>query len=292
MNRAVVQALSQIDTWAAPDAGAAVVSGDGLVSTYGNVDRVSRIASVTKPLFSYAVLVAVEEGIIDLDEPVDLPTGSEVSTVRHLLAHASGLPFLEGEGKPTAPETRRVYSNWGFDLVGHLLEQRSEMTAAEYLRGAVFEPLMMKHSSLEGSVAKDVFSNLTDLALFAAELRTPTLIDTQTWTALTTVQFPTLGGLVPGFGTYRPNPWGLGVEIRGAKDPHWTGRNNTPATFGHFGQTGSMLWVDPSNHVALVSLSGREFGPWAGPCWTALSDEVLAACQDRHGEVGPEPQPS
>jgi CubicO group peptidase (beta-lactamase class C family) len=292
MTNAVVRALAQIDSWSAPHPGAAVVNGSGRTSMYGDVMSVSRIASVTKPLFAYAVLVAVEEGIVELDEPVPrLPEQAGPATIRHLLAHAGGLPFLESEGVPIPIETRRIYSNWGFDLLGELLAERSEMAVAEYLYGAVFEPLAMVNTSLQGSVAKDVFSNVIDLGAFVAELQRPTLIDVSTWTDLTTIQFPDLIGLVPGFGTYRPCPWGLGVEIRGQKDPHWTGRNNSPETFGHFGQTGSMLWVDPRNDVALVSLSGREFGQWAGPCWTALSDDVLAACE-REREVGSVSQPS
>ena len=51
-----------------------------------------RLASVSKPVTALATLVAAEEGVVDLDEPAGPPG----STVRHLLAHASGLPF-EGE---------------------------------------------------------------------------------------------------------------------------------------------------------------------------------------------------
>ncbi len=84
-----VDALAQIDGWPAERVAAGVVAREGLVAARGPRDRVFRFASVTKPVTALAVLVAAEEGTIDLDEPAGPPG----STVRHLLAHASGLPF-------------------------------------------------------------------------------------------------------------------------------------------------------------------------------------------------------
>jgi CubicO group peptidase (beta-lactamase class C family) len=278
--------LRAVDGWPVPHAGAAVLSNtvDAIgVEKHGDTRTIQRIASVTKPLFAYAVMIAIEEGTLELDEPAG-PLGS---TVRHLLAHASGLPFEPTEvldpvaaSKGAATGTRRVYSNIGFDLLGDLLRTRSGIDTGEYLRLGVFEPLGMNHTELRGSPAKDVHSNVDDLAVFAHELLRPTLIAPETWQAFTTIQYPELGGIVPGFGTFRPCPWGLGVEIRGHKTPHWTGTLNSPETFGHFGGTGSMLWVDPVADVALVALTGREFGPWAGPLWQALSDDVLSVTKN------------
>ena len=75
--------------------------------------------------------------------------------------------------------------------------------------------------------------------------------------------------------TQRPNDWGLGFEIRDGKSPHWTGSANSARTFGHFGQSGTFLWVDPDAGVALVVLTDRRFGEWAHSVMPALSDEVL-----------------
>jgi hypothetical protein len=47
-------------------------------------------------------------------------------------------------------------------------------------------------------------------------------------------------------GPIRSVPLGIGVEVRGDKAPHWTGRANSPGTFGHFGGAGTMMWVDPA----------------------------------------------
>jgi CubicO group peptidase (beta-lactamase class C family) len=71
--------------------------------------------------------------------------------------------------------------------------------------------------------------------------------------------------------------WGLGFELRDGKTPHWTGSRNSPETFGHFGGSGSFLWVDPVAGIALACLTDRRYGPWALEAWPALSDAVLEA---------------
>ena len=93
----------------------------------------------------------------------------------------------------------------------------------------------------------------------------------------TTVQFPGLRGVLPGFGLQDPNDWGLGFEIRGTKRPHWTGSGNSPATVGHFGRSGTFLWVDPVAGLAVACLTDRPFGAWAGEAWPVISDAILAA---------------
>jgi CubicO group peptidase (beta-lactamase class C family) len=90
------------------------------------------------------------------------------------------------------------------------------------------------------------------------------------------VAYPGLDGVLPGYGRQSPNDWGLGCEIRGTKDPHWTAAANSPPTFGHFGQSGSFLWVDPDAGVACASLADTPFGPWAVAAWPRLSAAVLA----------------
>jgi CubicO group peptidase (beta-lactamase class C family) len=83
--------------------------------------------------------------------------------------------------------------------------------------------------------------------------------------------------VLPGYGAMSPNPWGLGLELRGSKHPHWTPPEASPDTFGHFGRAGTMLWVDPDAAVACVALSDREFGPWAATAWPKLGSAVLRA---------------
>lgn len=264
-----MEALRQIDEWNAGTAAAGVVRKGGLVATLGPSDNQLRWASVTKLVTALAALVAAEEGVIDLDEPAGPPG----STVRHLLAHASGLPF--DPGAPTGRVgQRRVYSNVGFEtLAGHIAE-RAEMPFELYLKSGVLEPLGMR-AELRGSPAADLHGSLDDLLLFARELQRPTLIAPETLAEATTVQFPGLAGVLPDLGRFDPNDWGLGFELRDEKSPHWTGTRNSPKTFGHFGGSGTFLWVDPEARLALGVLTDREFGDWAKEAWPRLSDAVL-----------------
>jgi CubicO group peptidase (beta-lactamase class C family) len=265
-----VEALRQLDGWPAPIAAAGVLREGEVVATLGPRGETLRWASVTKPVTALAALVAAEEGVIDLDEPA----GPEGSTVRHLLAHASGLPFETGA--PTGrPGQRRVYSNVGFEALADHIAARAEMPFGEYLRAGVLEPLGMK-AELRGSPAADLHGSLDDLLLFARELQRPSLVAPETLAEATTVQFPGLAGVLPDFGRMDPNDWGLGFELRNAKDPHWTGSRNSPRTFGHFGRSGTFLWVDPDTGLALGVLTNLDFGDWAKEAWPRLSDAVLA----------------
>lgn len=266
-----MRSLDLISEWPVDHAAAAVVTrSGGTVASSGDPEAVYPLASVTKPLVAYAVLVAIEEGAIELDQPAGPPG----STVRHLLAHASGLAF--GDRTVQAePERRRIYSSAGFEVLAELIEAETEIAFPEYLTQAVFEPLGMHGSSLPGPAGHGGRSSVADLAAFASELLTPSLISEALFSDATGVQFPGLNGLVPGYGMFKPNDWGLGFEIRGEKKPHWTGSRNSPGTFGHFGQSGTFLWVDPEFGAACAVLTDRAFGDWAKPLWPALTDAVL-----------------
>jgi CubicO group peptidase (beta-lactamase class C family) len=264
-----VEALSQIDGWPAAHAAAVVAGPDGPVASHGDVERPYPWASVTKPLSALAALVAVEEGIVDLDEPA----GQEGSTLRHLLAHASGAP-LETGGALTAPGRRRIYSSPGFDAAAALVAERAAMPFADYLAAAVLEPLELR-GELRGPASSGFVGSLDDLGRLGRELLAPTVVAPETLEEATTVQFPGLVGVLPGFGRMEPNDWGLGFELRDAKQPHWTGAGNSPRTFGHFGRSGTFLWVDPEHELALGVLTDEPFGDWAAAAWPALSDAVL-----------------
>jgi CubicO group peptidase (beta-lactamase class C family) len=267
-----MQSLAMIENWPVPTAAAAVVRADGtLAGARGPTARRFPLASVTKPLAAYAVLVAYEEGAVELDEPA----GPEGSTVRHLLAHTSGLAFDEHRVM-AAPGTRRIYSNTGFEVLADHVAKATDIPFGEYLRQAVLQPLGMADTSLEGSAAKDAVSTVDDLARFAAEVQAPRLLDARTVLEAMTVVHPGLTGILPGYGHQRPNDWGLGFEIRDGKSPHWTGASSSPRTFGHFGQSGTFLWVDPDAGAACVALTDRAFGPWAVEAWPPFTDAVLA----------------
>jgi CubicO group peptidase (beta-lactamase class C family) len=266
-----VAGLRQVDDWGASHAAAAVVGPEGVRATHGPAEHEFRWASVTKPAVALAVLVAAEEGVVDLDEPA----GPQGSTVRHLLAHASGLPF-EGDTPIAEPGKRRIYSNTGFEQLAAHVASAAEMPFPEYLHAAVFEPLGMS-AELRGSAGAGIHGSLDDATRLARELLRPTLIAPETLAEATSVQFPGLSGVIPGIGRQDPNDWGLGLELKDAKAPHWTGTRNSPRTFGHFGGSGTLLWIDPEADLALIALSDRDFGDWALEAWPRLADEVLAS---------------
>jgi CubicO group peptidase (beta-lactamase class C family) len=226
---------------------------------------------VTKLATAVAMLVAAEEGIVDLDDPAGPPG----STFRHLLAHASGLPF--DHGMPIArPGSRRIYSNYGFEVAAALVEERAGMPFSEYF-GHVWRDTT---AALSGSAGSGVEGTLDDLLAVARELRSPTRVASETLEEAVTVQFPGLVGVLPGFGRQEPNDWGLGLELRDAKSPHWTGAHNSPRTFGHFGRSGTFLWVDPDANIALACLTDLAFGDWAAEAWPRLADSVLQEAQE------------
>lgn len=268
-----MSALELIADWPVPNASAAVVGPAGVLASFGDDARGYRLASVTKLLAARAAQVAVEEGAIDLDTPAGPPG----ATVRHLLAHASGLS-MNDETIAAAPGSRRVYSNYGFAVLAETIEHHAGIEFGRYLAEAVFEPLGMAASRLDGGATAAGYgasSTIADLAVFAGELLRPVLVSAPMHAEATSVQFPGLAGVLPGYGMQRPNDWGLGFEIRGAKTPHWTGVTNSAATFGHFGQSGTFLWADPGCDLALMVLTDRDFGDWAKPLWPALSGAIV-----------------
>jgi len=268
-----MSALDTIADWPVPNTAAAVVGPSGVLAEYGDTGRRFALASVTKLLVARAAQVAIEEGVVELDTPA----GPAESTVRHLLAHTSGLSMRTAETM-APPGKRRIYSNYGFAVLAETVQQASGIEFERYLAEAVFEPLGMGSSALVGGAQAAGFgceSTVADLAAFAADLLRPTLVSEQMHADAITVQFPGLAGVLPGFGVQRPNDWGLGFELRDGKSPHWTGSANSVRTFGHFGQSGTFIWADPVVELALVVLTNRDFDQWAYPLWPALSDGVL-----------------
>ena len=262
--------LSVIDAFGAEHAAAALVGPDGVIATHGEPGHRYDWASVTKPFTALTVLIAAERGLLDFDEPAGPPD----STVRHLLSHASGLPF-EGEALLGAPGRKRIYSNPGFDLLGDLVASRSRKTFESALVTWILRPLEMDRTFLEGRPSEGLAGPILDLATFARELLRPTLLSPAGAAAMREVAFPGISGVVPGVGRFDPCDWGLGVEIHDGKRLHWMGPSNSPATFGHFGGSGTFLWVDPAVDRALVVLTDRGFGAWALDAWPLFSDAVL-----------------
>lgn len=242
-----------------------------VVEKTGDLSEVFSWASITKLLVALSVLVAVEEGTVSLDEPAGPPH----STVRHLLAHASGLGF-EG-ALLSMPGRRRIYSNTGFEVLAEHLSEKAKMPFVRYLTDGVLGPLGMTRTVLSpgSSPASGAVGPLSDLLILGSELLAPNLLAPETFAEAVKVAYPGLSGVVPGIGRFDPCDWGLGFELKGTKSPHWTAHGNSPATFGHFGGSGSFLWVDPLAKVACVGLADRPFGPWALEAWPVVGQAAL-----------------
>ncbi len=226
-----------------------------MLGTEGD-DGAFALASVTKLLTAYATLIAVEEGSVTLEDPI----GDR--TVRQLLSHAT--------------ERRRRYATETYDAVASHVAARTGIAFDDYLGEAVLLPLAMPSTALEGSAGSGASSTVADMLAFGRELLAPTLVAAETLADATSVQFPGLAGVLPGYGNQDPVDWGLGFELRDAKSPHWTGSHNSPRTFGHFGQTGTFLWVDPDAGLACVALTDRDVGAWAKAAWPPFNDAVLS----------------
>ena len=218
--------------------------------SWGDPQEVFPLASVTKLFTAWSALVAISRGLITLGAPAPFPG----VTLEHLLSHASGMAMDEARLQ-RAPEERRIYSNAGIEVAGQMLEEATGSPISRWIEESVSEPLGLASLEIEGSPAYSGRANAADLMVFA----------------------PELAGIVPGYGNYRPCPWGLGCEIKGEKNPHWTAPSSSGKTFGHFGQSGSFLWVDPLSGERAVFLGEEPFGPWHHDNWSALNEEILHA---------------
>ena len=298
---AALPALAQFDFPVAMIASELTV--DGRVRTLveaGQIDEVFPFASVTKPIVAWSALVAVERGLLDLDAPAGAGTAHSAAgagtahnavgagtasgstramlpgaTVRHLLAHASGIAF-DSDAVLAAPGTRRIYSNRGIEILGERLQEATATPLERWVETTVLEPLGMSSVLVPGSPAHSGEGTARDLAVFAGELAAPRLTGASLAAEATSVVFPGLDGVLPGYGRQAPNDFGLGVEVRGHKHPHWTGRAGSPTTFGHFGQSGSFIWVDPEARRQAVFLGERRFAAVHKDAWPDLCDQILA----------------
>jgi CubicO group peptidase (beta-lactamase class C family) len=272
--------------WPVPHAGAAIVSRDGVEDRWAEGTDPGRswpIASVTKLLTTMATLAAIESGHVELEQPVD----DEGATVRHLLAHASGLPMTLGQSRRRPPEQRRIYSNAGFRLLGEVVADAVGTSFPGWLASSVLQRLEMGSTSLlegegfDADPAAGGVTTLADLTRFARCLlaRGAPVVGAELFDQATSVQFPGLAGLVPGVGRFDPCDWGLGFELLDAKRPHWMGERRSAASFGHFGASGCFLWVDPKVPLAVAAVTDREFDDdrWAMRTWPAWSDALPAA---------------
>ena len=260
--------LELLRQWSVDNVAGALLKCGDVLDEVGDATREFPVASVTKLVSAYAIMLAVEEGAVELEQPA----GPEGATLEHLLAHASGVKFDSREQQKPVGE-RRIYSSAGYEWAAEIVEEATGIEFAEYLREGVCEPLGMSSTRLEGSAGHGLISTVQDLAAFAAEVQDPQLLHPSTVADMRRVHFGGLRGIVPGYGSFKDCTWGLGFEIRGEKD-HWMGALPADAT-GHFGMSGTYLWL--AGDYAMVALTDREFGDWAKPLWNETNSKIWQA---------------
>ncbi len=268
-----MQTLDLLDGFAADHSAVVVIDGAGkVVAQRGDEGYKFRLASLTKTLTAMAIFVAVEEGVLTLDDPV----GPKGSTVRHLLSHASGISMGDRGVSLALPGAKRIYSNAAFELLGDYLADQSGIGFQEYLTTGVLRPIGMMDTTCDGSPASGGVGTIGDLGRFVAELLNPSLVSRSLFHEATAVAFPGLVGVVPGFGRQDPCDWGLGFEIKSQKYPHWTGHRNSKDSYGHFGQSGTFFLVDPDARYGVAVLTDRAFEQWAKELWPPFCDAVFS----------------
>jgi len=207
------------------------------------------------------------------------------------------------------PRSRVTYSNVGIGLLAVIVERRTGMPFADGLAELVLDPLGIKGflgtepplppASIAGDFGEHRSTPLEPInSRFWRSLALP-------WGGLVTDAAGALrlvrafagiphgflpgdllaeavrnqasgvgGGFFPPL-TWPECPWGLGVEVRGAKSPHWTPASASPASFGHVGSSGCLAWADPDNHVAWVMLGTRNFLGW-WESWAAIGEALVS----------------
>jgi CubicO group peptidase (beta-lactamase class C family) len=322
-------ALAAIDDWVAdglvPGVAAVVVDAGGIlaercagVRERGGDEPIGpgtlfALASLTKPLVGAACMVALEEGLLDLDAEV-----RDGFALRHLLSHCAGLPEagLRWQEAPAyAPGTQRWYSNAGYVQAAKLLEAASGMSCPAYLRGAVLGPLGMDASLglaeadaprtarvwQSGRYGEDElfnsqrfradappqgggFATARAYGAFLACLLAGggsggrALLAPETVEEMLSPQFGPLPGGVGGVGEWPELCWGLGFDVRGRREPHWSGTALSPRAASHFGASGTLAWLDPERGLGLVALANRgSYSGWWREPWAELGAAVTAA---------------
>ncbi|EEH64437.1 beta-lactamase [Gleimia coleocanis DSM 15436] len=242
----------------------------------GDLVAVFPFASVTKLFASRAILMAVERGFIGLDEVRAVGIPAEETSLRALLSHVSGVSF-SGPERVSVVGQKRTYTNYAIEVAGDWVAERMHVPFMDWLDEAVIGGLFLEDTYVEGSCAHAGMGSVRDLVTFGRELLNPRLISSALAVEARTVQWPGIRGVTPGFGSYPDNTWGLGMEIRRDKERTWFPSLSEGATFGHFGQAGSFLWVAPESRFGAAFLGAEPAGDWHKANWRPLNDWMISS---------------
>lgn len=236
--------------------------------------------------------------------------GREAITIKHLLTHTSGLPDMLPENTELRqqhaplsefvartcrtpllfpPGTKVSYQSMGILLAAAIVEKISGQAMPAFLAANIFGPLKMTRTSLGlgGRAMADTaqcqvaeaersdwdwnsaywrnlaapwggaHSTVQDLAAFAEAFVSPAAAP---WSQATRREM-----IANQTGDLRPS-YGIGWR----REASAFGKTGSPATFGHHGSTGTVVWHDPESHVTCVLLTTRALAEWK----TSLVDPV------------------
>ncbi|MFO7710074.1 MAG: DUF1343 domain-containing protein [Desulfobacterales bacterium] len=297
-------------------------------------DDLFDVASLTKVVATTpAVLKLVENGRLELDAPVARywpefkSRGKERIRLRQLLTHYSGLrpglapkPAWSGYDSalkqilmdtPTQPpDSRFIYSDLNFTILGELVRRASSEPLEVYCRRHIFEPLGMRDTgykppkslgerlvpTMAGSSgvvhdpdtrrmggisgAAGIFSTADDLSAFAQMIlnqgrhATGRILGPAAIRSMAQPQSP--AGKLPARG--------LGWAIHSGSG-NWS-EMLPSGSFGHKGYTGTLLWIDPGTGTYLIVLSNRVY-PDGEAREETLRDKVFSLTVQATGRPAP-----
>ncbi len=221
------------------------------------------------------------------------------------------------------PGSQWSYSNFGFGLAGEIVARYGGQGYHDFVTDRIFSPLGMRESYLRppGSVWDRIawvwlpgephtaherynspyfrrlgipwgglYTTPEDLAVFAQTFLQGGVYEGRRILGATAVREMTRNQLsesirdTSGVARWRTASWGIGWDVKGNKAPHHSGALTSPATFGHTGSSGCMLWADPALDIVCVMIGTRlaESG-WVDeslPRRALFSNAVVAAVCD------------
>jgi CubicO group peptidase (beta-lactamase class C family) len=255
---------------------------DGLVY----LNTVTEIASTTKLITGVLFAQFVDQGLIDIDDPVgkflpDFPTeGDKVITLRHCFTHTSGLwgheewgglhnPWLDNAVANLLPRLdvgkMHNYNGMGYDLAGKVMEVVSGKSIFRLMREHLFDPLGLENTLLEEDLGFGCHSTAGDLAVIGQ-----LLLNKGSYGELQFFTEITFNEILPkSLNTYYPDiniDWGIGLTWMRESHPD-AGKNSNPDDLtilskniiGHGSATATILRVDLDNEL-VISQTRRQGG--------------------------------
>ena len=249
------------------------------------VDTPSEIASITKLITGLMFAQFVDQGLIDIDDPVgkflpDFPVeGEKAITLRHCFTHTSGLwsheewggvhnPWLDNAISNLLPilevGKRHEYNGMGYDLAGKVMEIVSGKSIFRLLKENFFDPLGLKHTVLEEDLAFGCHTTAKELAIFGQLILNKGAYGNKRFFSEETFYkllpqpldkfYPDIHGI----------SWGIGITEMTQKHP-LAGKNGNPDdltilskhTYGHGSATSAILRVDMDNGIVISQTRRR-----------------------------------